>query len=111
MTETQEEIEESLLNTDDGLTFNEAKIFLEEIRKVIVEAKKLGKEVMYASEEFLILKFEDAKDTIFEVINRDDSILSSKLVYIGEPQLKSSYLLNLINKQELKNGVYKERDL
>jgi len=83
--------------------FDEARTFLEETKEVIIEAKKLGKEVVYASDDLLILSLEEGSHIVYEVYNKTGKILATKLVYIGDAKLKSSYLLNLIHKQEIKH--------
>lgn len=89
----KEEIEE---------VYDEARIFFEDVKAIIHEARKQKKKVVYASEDLLILELEDDLHTIYEVINRRKGVFSSKLVYIGDVKVKASYLLNLIHKQELK---------
>ena len=89
--------------------YNEAKIFLGEVKVVIEEAEKMGKDVVYASEDLLILCLKDDLHTVYEVLNRNKNNFASKLIYIGDKKLKASYLLNLIHKQELKVDPYTQR--
>lgn len=90
--------------------YDEAKHFLEDVKEVIHEAKKMGKKTVYASEDLLILSLEDDLHTVYEVFNRDGKSFASKLVYIGDKKIKTSYLLNLIHKQELKIDPHYERN-
>lgn len=86
--------------------FDEARIFLEEIKLVILEARKFGKEVVYASDDLIILSLEEGSHIVYEVYNKRGKILATKLVYIGDAKVKASYLLNLINKQEIRHDPY-----
>lgn len=89
------------LEEEDEVFFDEAKSFLKEINEVVLEATKIGKKVVFATEDLLILSLEDDSNVIYEV-RIDKKPFSNKLVYIGDKALKSSYLLNLIHKQELR---------
>lgn len=97
-------------NENEEVSYDEAKIFLEDIKAVIHEARKQNKKVVYASEDLLILELHDDLHTIYEVINRHKGAFSSKLIYIGDQKVKVSYLLNLIHKQELKIDPHFERN-
>ncbi len=96
---------------DEEVFFDESKNFLEEVKGVIHEARKQGKDVVYASEDLLILCLKDDLHTIYEVLNRNTNTFAKKLVYIGDKSLKSSYLLNLIHKQELKIDPHFEKHI
>lgn len=89
--------------------YNEAKVFLEEVKSVIQEAKKQGKDLVYASEDLLILELKDDLHTVYEVLNRNKNEFASKLIYIGDKKLRASYLLSLIHKQEIKVDPYYEK--
>lgn len=98
----EEEKEEEVL-------FDEAKLFLDEVKDLIHEAIKLNKKVEYKSENLLILSLKDEIHGVFEVYNLDEkNNLIPKLIYIGDRKLRTSYLLNLINKEE-GYAIYKER--
>ena len=57
------------MEKQEEVLYNEAEHFLEEIKAVIHEAKKMGKDVVYASEDLLILCLKDDLHTIYEVCN------------------------------------------
>lgn len=80
---------------------DEGKVFLEEVKGIIHEALKMNKKVEYKSENLLILSIKDDIHGVFEVYNFKEGWVSMpKLVYVGDRNLKKSYLLNLINKEE-----------
>ena len=84
--------------------FDEAKLFLDEVKDLILEAIKTNKKVEYKSENLLILSLKDEVHGVFEVYNLDENNnLIPKLIYIGDKKLRISYLLNLINKEEQKS--------
>lgn len=91
--------------------YDEARIFLDEVKEIIKEVKRIHKKLVYASKDLLIFELEENTDTVYEVHDRDKVGFSSRLVYIGDPKVKVSYLLNLIHKQEMKNdpNTYKHR--
>lgn len=89
--------------------YDEAKAFMEEIKGLIYEVRKQGKKVVYASSELLIFSLEEETNTIYEVLDRNKVGFASRLVYIGDKKVASSYLLNLIHKQELKIDPYTEK--
>lgn len=102
MEEITEE-EEVLLILDD------AKPFLDEVKALIQKVLKMNKKVEYKSDKFLILSLKDELHGVFEVYSlKDKNNLIPKLIYIGDKRLRTSYLLNLINKEE-GNAVRKER--
>lgn len=82
--------------------YDEAKVFSEEVNKIINHSAKLNKNVEYRSDNLLILSLKDEFNGIFEVYNMIDNEIfpQPKLVYIGDKGLRKSYLLNLINKEE-----------
>ena len=80
--------------------YDEGKIFLEEVKDIICEALKMNKKVEYRSENILILSVKDEVHGVYEVYNNENGDLSPKLVYVGDRNLRKSYLLNLINKEE-----------
>ena len=94
--------------------WDEGKEFASEIREVIFEASKTNKTVEYVSKNIIIIscidKHVDGDLTIYEVINREKDFILSYLSFIGNPKLRQSYLLNLINKAET-YGINKEGDL
>lgn len=89
--------------------FDEGKLFLDKVKEMIERGKQCGKNVIFFTQDLLILSIEDGMHTVYEVYDKDNSFVS-KLVYIGDGKVKASYLLNLINKQEMKHGPYKEGD-
>ena len=104
-----EELEE-LEGFEDPEVFDEGKDFLDRVKKIVESGKECGKNVVYYTDDLLILSIEDGMHTVYEVYDKDNSFVS-RLVYIGDTKIKGSYLLNLINKQEMKHGPYKERNL
>jgi len=91
-------MEETIENPD---VYDEGKVFLEEVKEIIHEALKINKKVEYKSENLLILSINDELHGVFEVYDfTDDDFPAHKLIYIGSKQLRRSYLLNLINKEE-----------
>lgn len=95
--------------TEKTEVFDEAKLFLEEVKGLIHEAIKMDKKVEYKTDSLLILSLKDEIHGVFEVYNLDDkNNLIPKLIYIGDRKLRMSYLLNLINKEE-QQAVHKER--
>jgi len=88
--------------------YDEAKLFLEEVKSLIQEAVKLNKRIEYKSDDLLILSIKDEVHGVFEVYNLANNSLLPKLIYIGDKSLRKSYLLNLIHKEE-QQSVYKER--
>ena len=90
--------------------FDEGKDFLDKVKKIVESGKRCGKNVVYYTDDLLILSIEDGIHTVYEVYDKDNSFVS-KLVYIGDAKVKASYLLNLINKQEMKHGPYRERNI
>lgn len=89
--------------------YDEAKLFLEDVKDIIHKAIKMNKRVEYKSDNLLILSLKDEIHGVFEVykINEENNLIP-KLIYIGDKGLRKSYLLNLINKEE-QQSVYKER--
>ena len=88
-------------NTEKEEVYDEAKTFLEEVKKMIHKAMQVNKKVEYKSDDLLILSLKDDLHGVFEVYNlNSDEFPLPKLVYIGDKMLKKSYLLNLINKEE-----------
>ncbi|KKM89631.1 hypothetical protein LCGC14_1246710 [marine sediment metagenome] len=97
----EEKTEEEIEMEEENEVYDEAKIFLEEVKKIILEAVKMNKKVEYKSENLLILSLVDNLHGVFEVYNMDnDEFPQPKLVYVGDKGLRKSYLLNLINKEE-----------
>ena len=99
---------ENIEENEEVLIYDEAKTFLEEVKKLIVDVVKINKKVEYKSDSLLILSIKDEVHGVFEVYNLDENengsvSLIPKLVYIGDKKLRISYLLNLINKEEQKN--------
>ena len=92
------------------VSYNEAKDFLEQVKDIIHEAMKQKKKVVFASEDLLILEFSEDQHVVYEVLNRQQQIFASRLVYIGEKAVRASYLLNLINKEEIKLDPYTQRN-
>ncbi len=89
--------------------YDEARIFLREIKDLINEVQQQGKKLVYASSDLFIFSLEEGKNTIYEVHDRNRDGFAIRLVYIGDPKVASSYLLNLIHKQELKVDPYQQR--
>ncbi len=88
-------------DTEKEEVYDEAKIFLEEVKEIINKAIQVNKKVEYKSDDLLILSLKDDLHGVFEVYNlNSDEFPLPKLVYIGDKMLKKSYLLNLINKEE-----------
>ena len=88
-------------NTEKEEVYDEAKVFLGEVKEIINKAVKINKKVEYKSDDLLILSLKDDLHGVFEVYNLNgEEFPLPKLVYIGDKQLKRSYLLNLINKEE-----------
>lgn len=89
--------------------YDEAKVFLKEVKEMIHKALQIGKKVEFKSDDLLILSLKDDIHGVFEVYNYDDDDFPiPKLVYIGDKMLKKSYLLNLIHKEE-NRALLKER--
>jgi len=89
--------------------YNEAEIFLDEVKKIIENSLKMNKVVEYRTDNLLILSLKDDLHGVFEVYNVDDKDFPQpKLIYIGNKALRKSYLLNLINKEE-NRVILKER--
>jgi len=90
-----------LENTEKEEVYDEAKTFLEEVKKMIHKAMQVNKKVEYKSDDLLILSLKDDLHGVFEVYNLDsDDFPQPRLLYIGDKQLRRSYLLNLIHKEE-----------
>ena len=107
-----EELENSRLfdELENSEVFDEGKDFLDKVKEIVERSKQCGKNVVYYTDDLLILSIEDGIHTVYEVYDKSNSFVS-KLVYIGDAKIKASYLLNLINKQEMKHGPYRERNL
>lgn len=81
--------------------YDEGRIFLEEVKKIIHKAIQMDKKVEFKNDDILILSLKDDLHGVFEVYNLiNDDFTMPKLVYIGDKRLRNSYLLNLINKEE-----------
>ena len=88
--------------------YDEAKVFLAEVKEMIHKAIEIDKKVEYKSDDLLILSLKDELHGVFEVYKNTDKVLAPKLFYIGNPKLRNSYLMNLINKEE-NDVLLKER--
>lgn len=88
-------------NNEKTEVFDEGKCFLDSVKDMVSQAQKLNKTVEYKSETILILSIKDNTHSIFEVYNLNkEGFVLPKISYIGDPGLRKSYLLNLINKEE-----------
>ncbi len=96
-------------NTEKKEVLDEARIFLNEVKALINEAIKINKKIEYKSDDLVILSLKDDLHGVFEVYNVNDRFLIPKLVYIGNKDLRKSYLLNLIHKEE-NSLLLKERN-
>ncbi len=91
--------------------FDEGRIFLDEVKKIINQAVKIGKIVQYKSDDLLILSIKDDLHGVFEVYNLEEKgFPQPKLFYVGDKGLRKSYLLNLINKEENRH-ILNERNI
>ena len=76
----EEKTEEEIEIEEENEVYNEAKIFLEEVKKIILEAVKMNKKVEYKSENLLILSLVDNLHGVFEVYNMDNGATSAVII-------------------------------
>ena len=82
-------------------------LFAKELASQIITAQSQNKSVEYLSERTIIYSYKHSIDEnqdllIFELVNRKSKNEEREYYYIANKNLHASYLLNLINKGEMK---------
>ncbi|MCJ7650805.1 MAG: hypothetical protein MUP85_19515 [Candidatus Lokiarchaeota archaeon] len=89
------------------LLVREKNSFVKDLASQIITAQSQNKSVEYLSERTIIYSYKHSIDEnqdllIFELVNRKSKNEEREYYYIANKNLHASYLLNLINKGEMK---------